>query len=279
MELRSGRQENLPYSLSRWTDVSGSQNKWEWFKAALAAGEMTAFGPRSAVPARWSLAPEETLGLVLWTKNPSNLLRDRALLAEYRVKVHVTATGWVEVEKGAPDMHESSALIYETVRSFGVENVTWRFSPVPLVPDVVGRFNRIAHTASHVGLDRVYLSFLQANDLVPETRSDVGRLTLLGQLGEVGSRLGIKVLLCNEDRLLAGVKSPSNVASGICAPPEAFELPNLNKPDSEGCGCSLMVDPFTINESCTMGCQYCYASDKSLSDKKRNTTKGLPVIR
>jgi hypothetical protein len=279
MELRSGRKENLPYSLSRWTDVSGSQNKWEWFKVALAAGEMTAFGPRSAVPARWSLAPEETLGLVIWTKNPTNVLRDRTLVADYRVKIHITATGWIEVEKGAPDMHESSALIYETVRAFGAENVTWRFSPVPLVPDVVGRFNRIAHTASYIGLDRVYLSFLQANDLVPEMRSDEERLTLLGQLGEIGARRGIKVLLCNEDRLLTGGQAPRNVASGICAPPEAFAPPNLEKSPSEGCGCSLMVDPFTINESCAYGCHYCYASDKSLSDKKRNTTKGLPVIR
>lgn len=277
MELRSGRKENLPYSLSRWTDVPAA--KWEWLKSALAAGEMTAFGPRSVVPARWSLAPEETLGLVIWTKNPTNVLKDRKLLAPYRVKIHITATGWVEVEKGAPDMHESSALIYKTVRAFGAENVTWRFSPVPLIPEVVERFERIAHTARHIGLDRVYLSFLQTNDLVPETRTDAERLALLGRLGEAGSRWGIKVLLCNEDRLLAGTEPPRNVASGICAPPEAFELPNLEKPASEGCGCSLMVDPFTINESCTYGCTYCYASDKNLSDKKRNTTKGLPVIR
>ena len=56
-------------------------------------------------------------------------------------------------------------------------------------------------------------------------------------------------------------------------------LDSREKPPSEGCGCVLMADPFTINESCTFGCQYCYAADKSLAPKKRNTTKGhLPVV-
>jgi sulfatase maturation enzyme AslB (radical SAM superfamily) len=86
---------------------------------------------------------------------------------------------------------------------------------------------------------------------------------------------------------------PNNLASGICESGERFAvIPPVDPtnlltsvlrqeralPPREGCGCALAVDPFTINETCTMGCSYCYAADKSLASKKRNTTKfSLPL--
>ena len=179
--------------------------------------------------------------------------RDR--LREYRVKVHVTVTGWHEVEKGAPSLREGADKLALAADAFGPEHVTWRFSPVPDVPDVADRFEAILAMASHYGVKSVYLSFLQENDLLPETRSE-------------------------QDRLLMGHPDlHPNLGSGICAPPEDFALPNRERPPSEGCGCVLMVDPFTVNESCTMGCAYCYAGDKNSAQKKRNTTRSLPVVR
>jgi sulfatase maturation enzyme AslB (radical SAM superfamily) len=134
--------------------------------------------------------------------------------------------------------------------------------------------------AAYHGVESVYLSFLQDNDLLPETRSEQTRLNVLAQIAEDAAHRGVKVYLCNEDRLLAGHSDlHPNLSSGVCAPPEDFALPNRERPPSEGCGCVLMVDPFTINESCTMGCRYCYAGDQNLNTKKRNTTRSLPVVR
>lgn len=250
---------------------------------------MLAFDPTSGIPARWSLRPEDTLGLLFWTKDPSNLILDAKLLQSYKVKVHMTLTGWEEVEKGAPSLLEGVALLAQAVETFGPENVTWRFSPVPLVSDVVARFQRILDTAAKVGLRQVYVSFLQENDLVPETRSDQERLELLIQLSDLAKTKKVKVLLCNEDNLLlqSRVKflvcndnlrlqtqeTYSNLTSGVCVPPAEFELTGSQPLPSEGCGCVLTVDPFTVNESCNLGCAYCYAADKSLTPKKRNTTK------
>jgi hypothetical protein len=277
--LRSGLNENIPFSLSRWTDVPGDPGKWAWFKAQVAAGEMVAIDPRNAIPYIWSLRPEDTLGLVFWTKDPTNLIHDAAWLQDYRFKIHVTLTGWEEVEKGAPTIHKGGRLLAEAIAKFGHSKVTWRFSPVPLLAsdEVVTRFRLIAPYAKDAS---VYLSFLQTNDLIPETRGDAERIQLMLRLAEVAEVWNIKVLLCNEDRTLLGVKSlPSNLAPGICAPPEDFAIPSHSKAPSEGCGCILMADPFTINESCTMGCRYCYAADKELSGKKRNTTRHhLPVV-
>ena len=260
VSMRSGRAEGIPYSLSRWTDVSASPNKWSWMLDSFKSGGMLAFDPRTAVPSVWSLAPEETLGLIFWTKDPTNLVAEAPMLRRYRLKIHVTLTGWEEVEKGAPSLVDGTEALIRAVDTFGPDVVTWRFSPVPLVEDVVDRFEYIARRVAPHEVPRVFLSFLQENDLMPETRDAPTRIKLMQKFAAVADDLCIRVLLCNEDRTLVGTDSP-NLGAGICAPPEDFALPGLARPPSEGCGCVLMADPFTINESCTMGCQYCLAPE------------------
>jgi Domain of unknown function (DUF1848) len=273
VRTRRGIDEKLPYSLSRWTDVAAA--KWDWFRGVLAEQEMIAFDPRSALPALWSLKPEETFGLNFWTKDPSNLLADRELLKPYKVKIHMTLTGWEEVEKGAPSLREACNLLTRTTMAYGAENVTWRFSPVPVVDDVVDRFGRICARACRTGVREVYLAFLQENDLMPEPRSPAEREALLKRLGERADVFGIKVFLCNDDhQLLRGGLVHYNVSLGVCAGPNDWG----GLPPVEGCGCAIMIDPFTINESCTFGCQYCYAADKTVSPKKHNTTRSLPIV-
>jgi hypothetical protein len=274
--IRSGREENVPYSLSRWTDLPSG--KWPWFKGVLAEGSMFAFSSREALPSLWSLKPEDTLGLNFWTKDPWNLLLDRFLLKAYKVKVHMTITGWEEVEKGAPSLEKALWMLEDTAMGFGAGNVTWRFSPVPLLPPstVVDRFQKIARTAKGCGVSRVYLAFLQENDLMPEQRTPGERRDLLFRLADQAARFDLQIQLCNDDQaLLQGYVLPQNLALGVCAGPDEWD----GLPPVESCGCAIMVDPFSINESCNLGCRYCYASDKSLSPKKHNTTRALPVVR
>ena len=99
------------------------------------------------------------------------------------------------------------------------------------------------------------------------------------EMAKIAKGYGMQVILCNEDSTLRRVSElPENLSAGVCAPPEDFALPGLARPPSEGCGCVLMADPFTVNETCTMGCSYCYAADKTLAPKKRNTTRHLTVL-
>jgi hypothetical protein len=275
--IRSARQENLPFSFSRWTDVPAA--KWAWMREQFAQGHVIAFDPRTGVPSRWSLDPSESVGMVFWTKDPRNLTRDAALVQGHKIQVHVTLTGWEEVEHGAPDIDVAAKAFVEAAWAFGPENVFWRFSPVPLVEDVAQRFAQLCHLIEPSGVKSVYLSFLQENDLMPETRSVEERLSLMSRLAAIGAAFGVRVLLCNEDRSLLGGSPHENLGSGVCVSPGSFQVPGIEVPPSEGCGCVLMLDPFTINESCTMGCTYCYAADKTLAQKKRNTTRGLPVIK
>jgi hypothetical protein len=283
-EILSGKEVGFPYSFSRWTDVCCSTGKWDWLQASLKNGYFIGFHPTEAIPYRWSLRPDDVLGLIFWTKDPSNLIWSNVMDRGYNIKAHITVTGWMEVEGKAPKLGDAINSLAMAAHILGPKNVYWRFSPVPILPHpvIVARFEQIAAMASSEGIDRVYLSFLQENDLMPETRSEVDRLNILLELSEVAQRRGIKIFLCNEDRLLIGhPKVHPNLDSGVCAPPEDFELTGYSKPTSEGCGCVLMVDPFTVNESCSVGCKYCYAGVKDFSPKRRDTTKqrSLPITK
>jgi hypothetical protein len=274
LKALSGRELNFPYSFSRWTDVP--IDKWRWFRELLKRKEMLGFHPEQMVPYRWSLAPDDTLGLIFWTKDPTNLLSEGLQDRGFTIKAHVTVTGWEEVEPRAPGLEEGAnklALAYQTL---GEGSVIWRFSPIPILPqdEVLRRFHLILVRTSAYQVKRVYVSFLQENDLMPETRSERDRLSILVQMGEVAQQYGVKVLLCNEDKLL-GIHPDlhPNVGSGVCVPPEDFALPKRDKPPSEGCGCVLMVDPFNLNESCGVGCQYCYAADRSGNRLRKDSSR------
>jgi hypothetical protein len=270
---RSGFAEQVPYSLSRYTDLPGSTSKWRWFEECLAIKQMIAFDPRTGVPSVWSLAPEDTLSLVFWTKDPSNLIASQLRLQPYNVVVHMTATGWREVEKGAPTIEEAGRLLVEACRAFS--RVRWRFSPIPLISDqmVIERFKRLLDYAMNAGLTDVFVSFLQPNDMLPETRSAGARFELLNRLSEVASPL--RVNLCKDDRSLDDWQG-AQFELAPCVPMSDFmgrqALP------LESCECVTMVDPFTINESCCFSCMYCYAGDRALTVKKRNSVRGLPVV-
>lgn len=226
---------------------------------------MVAFDPSTTAPGLWSLHPKDTLALVFWTKNPANLLLNRKLLEPYRVDVHMTITGWHEAEKGVPTVESAGEMLAQASRAFG--RVYWRFSPIPLLPDqeLLGRFQRLLGYASLAGIQQVFVSFLQPNDRVPETRSEEQRFDLLNKMAVEAHTVGIKIILCSDDKSLERFPE-APFALGACVDPIDFGGVKL-----DNCGCVKMVDPFTRNEACGHSCSYCYAGDLSLSPHKRNT--------
>jgi len=210
---------------------------------------MYGIDPLTAMPERWSLRPEDTLGMVFWTRDGRNLVRHQKLLEPYQKVVHFTLTGWQEVEHKAPNIEQGLSYLKDLVGVFGAENVFWRFSPIPAVSDVVERFKRIAEGVQEIGLKEVYVAFLQTNDLWEERRDGLNRSLILAQMAKAAPDL--EILLCREDTTMLG--QHPNLRPGICEPGTRFH-PN---PQTEGCGCALAVDPFTLNESCIFGCEYC----------------------
>lgn len=264
--IESGRKHNFPYSLSRWTDLPAT--KWDWFRERLSVGWMAGVDPLTGVPCGWSLLPQDTAGLVFWTRDSRNLVKDRHLLEPYQKVIHFTLTGWHEVERRAPSIELGLEILKATVDAFGPDRVTWRCSPIPAVPDVVDRFDCIASSAQKMGLRQVYVAFLQTNDRMAETRTPEQRAQTLKDLSSV---TGLDVLLCNEDT--TPVVPRLNLRRGVCEDGRRFGAHR-----TEGCGCALTVDPFTINETCRFDCAYCYAADSTLAPRKRTTTRRLPLV-
>jgi len=269
MTLCSGCVEGLPYSLSRWTDVPSNPNKWAWFQECLVRNKMVAFDPKTTAPKVWSLQPEDTLGLVFWTKNPTNLISGKKILSKYSVIVYVTATGWSEVEKGVPTIQESGDLLVQTAKVF---KVRWRFSPVPLLPtpEVLHRFQNLLSYATRAHMTQVIVSFLQPNDRIPETRTPQERFDLLNTLANEARKFGIEMILCADDQSFLGWPG-ALFKMDACVSPEDFE----GKVHLERCGCVSMTDPFTVNEACSYNCLYCYSGNKSLSSCRRDTTGSI----
>jgi hypothetical protein len=130
-----------------------------------------------------------------------------------------------------------------------------------MLPDeeVVRRFRIIAKEAFRAGLRRVYVTFLQPNDLVPETRTFEARRGLLKALAKSFDGY---VVLCQDDRTLDGYTSDrSNLVKGICESGSSFG----NVASKLRCGCTQAVDPFTLAAKCRYGCKYCYAADQNLA--------------
>jgi len=233
---------------------------------------MYGIDPRTASPDRWSLAPEDTLGLVFWTRNPASLIQDKGLLEPYQKVIHFTLTGWEEVEHRAPTLEEGLELMARTAEAFGPEKIVWRFSPIPDVPDVLERFCRISQRVAELGITQCYLAYLQPNDLMQEARSkEIRRQNLVSMA--VLKAPPLEARLCNEDDTFREGDLDLSIFMpyGVCEDGSRFASAVV----TEGCGCALMVDPFTVNESCIYGCKFCYAADKSLSPKKRSTTTSV----
>jgi len=201
------------------------------------------------------------------------LIASQLRLQAYHVAIHVTATGWEEVEKNAPTLDEAGELLIAASEAF--KRVHWRFSPIPALPKftVLERFGRLLLYAQQAKLTEVFVSFLQQNDRIPETRTPQERFELLNQMAVMAAQYGVQVKLCQDDRSLSEWQG-SKFSLGVCVPQSDF--PGETRP--EDCGCALMVDPFTINESCQFGCLYCYAADQTLSTKKINSTRKLRVL-
>lgn len=188
--------------------------------------------------------------------------------------IHMTLTGWHEVEHGAPSIERGLDSMQRLVNIFGAENVVWRFSPVPAVDDTVARFERIARSVEALGVNRLYVAFLQPNDLMPEERPVEARQELLRAMAET---TGLVIQVCQADKTLVGfsLHTTPNVRYGVCEDGRHFSSPEVCEFLTEDCGCALAVDPFTITEGCSMGCSYCYSADKSISFCKRDTTGAL----
>jgi len=224
---------------------------------------------------------ESVHSLVIWTKNPSNMIAAGALktaLEKYRqIYIHLTITGMGggEFEPMIPPWEEAVGMIGPLIDLTGdPRRVTWRFDPI-LETEGHGRnysnfelFPSLARAIAPFGIRTCRVSWVSPYKKVISrmekkgwhlvTRTLEERAGQAGTLIRVGRGYGMSLFFCSMEGLPI-----SRCIDG--------ELLNEIHPDGQRCstkrakgqrplcGCTESLDIGWYSLRCRHGCLYCYA--------------------
>jgi hypothetical protein len=283
-----------PISASRRTDIPALYAPW--FRGRLDEGwaEYIPAGPPRRC--RVSLAPQDVLWFVFWTRWPRPFLPtlDHLLGRRFPVLFNLTITGLggTAVEPGSPPTERALAAAHELAARLPPAAIQWRYDPVFLSERWDARFHAegFARLADALAgrVDRVAISFVQAygrrvapdlhrygrehgDALVP--REDPRALDLARALAELARERGLRLVVCADDELRTalGVRPAGcdTHAWARAAWPElgAIRTPRL-RPTRPGCACCEEVD-IGVYDTCTTGCRYSYGSCDQATARRR----------
>jgi hypothetical protein len=270
-------------SASRRTDIPAFYSRW--FLRRLAEGFCEWINPFSGQILHVSLRPQDTLGIVCWTRNPAPLAASLGALqqAGYGFAFHFTINGYPgELESHNPPVETAVRAFRDLARRLPADRAWWRYDPILLTEATPSawheqNFSRLAE-ALEGETRRCYFSFasfyrktrrnLDASGL-PWHEPAIGeKLELARRLRLIARRHGIDMFSCCDDQLLAtGVEKARCVDASVfrveAAPTSACATKTSTRfklaPTRAGCGCTESVD-IGAYDTCAFGCAYCYAT-------------------
>lgn len=273
-------------SASRRTDLVASFP--EWLATALRARRARVLGP-SGRAFEADLSPDAVHTIVLWSKDLSNLLRNKAglrdLLRDYdQVYLHFTVTGLggTSVEPGAPPLTEALDQIGPAVELAGLPSrVSVRFDPVLFwteggrVRSNISLFPRVAAAAAGCGIRNIRVSFAQWYGKARRRAAARGFLFLdppeeekrrhAAHLAEEAAALGLTLHACCQPFLegVPGLRASSCIDGALLGSLHPRGEPASRRKDRSqraGCLCTESVDIGSYAQACPHGCVYCYAN-------------------
>lgn len=264
-------------SASRRTDIPAFYSRW--FLRRLAEGFCHWINPFSGGVRRISLRPEETLGIVAWTRNPAPLAASLEALqrAGHRLAFHFSINGYPKsLESHNPPVESAVETFREFSRRLPAGRLWWRYDPIVLTEATPPEWHRKNFSRIAASLEgatrRCYFSFtsfyrktrrnLSASGLWWREPAAEEKLEMTRRLGLVAREHGIEMYSCSDDSLVAaGAGKAHCVDAGVFlpeAPPQASPFKLM--PTREDCGCSESVD-IGAYDTCPFGCLYCYATN------------------
>jgi len=270
-------------SASRRTDIPAFYGRW--FLKRIVAGYCHWINPFGGQVMRVSLLPEDTYGIVFWTRFANPLMPHLRALSElgYRYYFHVTINGYDRaLEARNPSTQSAIDSFRRLSDAVSPRLAVWRYDPIVLS----GRTPPAAHLRTFEQLarglagytERCIFSFVDAygktkrNLVSLENRERVGvyegtaveRQTLAAQLAAIGSAHGIRLCACCEDALVGGM-----VGKAHCVDTELLDIPPVKAvPSRAECGCVESVD-IGAYDTCQFGCVYCYATNSWEAARRR----------
>ncbi len=225
--------------------------------------------------------PEQVHSLVIWTKNPQNMLSPgelRDTLESYsQLYVHLTVTGlggtvlepnipaWKTVQQMMPGL---IALVR------GPERITWRFDPIARcmaqgnLAGNIEMFDEIASSMAAAGITSCRTSWVQPYPkvlrrmekkglrLVPHNEQEQKNHVQL--LEQTAAALGMSLHYCSVE----GCERSSCIDGALLTRlhPDGITCSTKRaKRQRKLCGCTESIDIGWYSQKCPNGCLYCYA--------------------
>jgi hypothetical protein len=225
--------------------------------------------------------PDRVHSIVIWTKNPENLFKNRPLkliLNSYRqLYVHLTITGMGggDFEPQVPSWQETVAMLGSLVKMTKTpERISWRFDPI-LEVERDGKkytnkdlFPLLGEAIAPWGIKHCRVSWVAPYKKAIARMSQRGWLLIQKtqdekevegrELNEVANELDISLHFCSVEgfpisRCIDGQMLSRLHPDGLgCSQEKA-------KGQRELCGCTKSLDIGWYTDRCRNECMYCYA--------------------
>lgn len=279
-------------SASRRTDIAAFYAPW--FMNRVRAGFCEWKNPFGGQTYRVSLAPEETAGVVFWTRYPAPLL---PFLPELRARgyyfyFHVTVNGYGrELEARNPELGRALDAFRALSDAVSPRLTLWRYDPI-ILSDRMGvdyhlaNFERLARSLEG-RTERCLFSFV---DYYGKTKRNLARVAgahfddptievkqrLVADLAAIAAARGLTLYACCEDALVGGAVKKAHCVDLELVRPGVKLKP---RPSREQCGCLESVD-IGAYDTCRFGCVYCYATNswQAAHERSRRYDPAAPAL-
>jgi hypothetical protein len=228
--------------------------------------------------------PEKVHTIVIWTKNPANMILHQALrrtLSQYaQVYVHLTITGLggSALEPGIPAWGRVAEMVPELVQLVkGPERISWRFDPIitaedgngqienyslfPVMAKKIAGYGITSCRTSWAAAYKIVVRRMQKKGFVLRTYAPEEQAAQAREMEEVAGSLGMKIHYC----------SMAGFARSRCIDGALFSKLHLQgltcslkraKGQRPQCGCTESIDIGWYSLKCPHGCLYCYAEPR-----------------
>ncbi|MGB6065940.1 MAG: DUF1848 domain-containing protein [Desulfomonilaceae bacterium] len=282
-------------SASRRTDIPAFHA--EWLMRRIRAESVRVLSPYGGGVHEVSLAPEDVIAIVFWTKNAAPLwpyldeLKDRGHCFSFLYTINNYPAF---LEPRVPDRGHTLKIVELLIRRFSASVFRWRYDTIVLT-DVLNRgwhlqnFRELCRLLSPYTTECIF-SFC---DYYKKTARNMERrvinehrpteaecIDIAAEMADAAREWGISLASCAHDFLVSDEISkarcidPTALAHVVNSPERKLALTALKtSPTRKDCGCAASRD-IGAYDTCVHGCVYCYAnSNPELAEKNRALIK------
>ena len=263
-------------SASRRTDIPAYFS--DWFINRIKEGFVLVRNPRNPQQIRKvSLAPDETRGIVFWTKNPANMMKYLPDLSDYAYYFQFTLTPYGrDIEPCLPSKPDVLLSTFKQLSAIiGSRRIIWRYDPIlisekytmdyhfrafEMICDELQGFTKkviISFIETHYRNVKSNVKMLGLKDFENEQKVDFAR-----KLVAIAACYGLVVESCSGkiDLQHLGIKPARCIDYKLFKELLGCDLKaRKDKNQRPECGCLPSVDLGVYN-TCDHGCRYCYAN-------------------